>query len=131
MQGAFPGIGDGRGDSVAFFRIPGSGLQHLGEGKLAEPLGEFCPARGGAGDVDWGPTVHGDLFQPLLPQGFGTDSHRGGAAAVEAEQLVLILHPNQGKAVAPNAVGGGLHHGQAGCGGDGGVYGVAARFDDI
>ena len=124
--GTLPHPGQVGGSRIAFPGIADSRSHALGHGQSAEAVGHSSPGSRSAGNHGGGPAIGGHGFVTLGLQGVNGDVPGGEAAGIEAVELLLLFHPDEGKGIGTNAVGGGLTDGQGSGSGNGSVHGVAA-----
>ena len=108
----------------AFLGVTDCGDEDLGEGKPAPALVQGPPPRDRPrhGHGKPAPLRH-PPGKPFRGEGHG--AFPGGVQAVEGSV------PHQGEEVPPDPVGGGLHHGEAGGHGNGGVHGASPLLEHL
>ena len=111
--------------------VGGRGGEQLFKGAGPEAPVELCPSPGGAGHHGGQPALFRHLPEAPLPHQGGGQSCRGHAAGVQAVQLFLPLHPNQGEAVPPDAVSCGLQQGHGGGHGHRRIHGISPGLHHI
>ena len=108
------------------------GFEELGPLEFAVALVEGPPGVECSGDGDGDGSVGGK--GAVLCAGAGdveSEGFGGAAGAGEGDDLVEFGVPDHGVAVAADAAGGGFDEAEDGVGGDGGVDGGAAFFQDL
>ena len=115
---ALPGVLDGRSHQ---FR----------HGQAAKAAAQRRPGGRSAGHHGGQPAVYRHLLIAHGPHPVCRQGHGGHTGAVEPVQLFVLRAPDQGEAVAAQAVAGGLHQGKGYRHGDGGVHGVAAPLHGV
>ncbi len=108
------------------------GFEELGPLEFAVALVEGPPGVEGAGDGDGDGAVGGE--DAVLCAGAGDvegEGFGGAAGAGEGDDFFELGIPDHGVAVAADAAGGGFDEAEDGVGGDGGVDGGAALFEDL
>ena len=77
-----------------------------------------------------GPSL-GIVFEFQLPKMFQRQCMGRAAAGIEAMKFFRLAVPNDGEQIAAHAVAGGFNQTHQGIGGNGGVHGGAALFQDV
>ena len=108
-----------------------AGGEQLREGFCSEPAVQFRPPRRGPGHQGGDPPGLGHFRKAQGPHLLPAEGGGGGAAGVEAVELLLFFHPHQGEAVAAQAVAGGLQQGHGGGHSHRRVHRVAPRLHHV
>jgi len=120
-----PVVGRHRAERVAALGIIDGRLEQFGERQPPEAPVQIGPAAHRSRHGHWQPAVGGHFAFRQRPQ---AQSSRGRAAGIQAVQLAVC--PDEREIVSADAVCGWLQHRQGDGGGEGRVYGVAARLED-
>ncbi len=122
---------DLRGGGAGFAVVDG-GFEELSPFEFAVALVEVPPGVERAGDGDGDGSVRGKGSVLCAGAGdFESEGFGGATGAGEGDDLVEFGVPDHGVAVAADAAGGGFDEAEDGVGGDGGVDGGAAFFEDL